>query len=488
MKKVIQLGVSVCVCLSMSIGIGIGLSNLYAQNLPDFTSLVDKYSSAVVNISTSEKAKPVAKNAQPFENGDLEDLLRRFGFPVPPRQQQAPPPEPQEDGGSSVPRGVGSGFVFSADGYLITNAHVIEGADQILVTLSDKRELKAKVIGTDERSDVALLKVDAKNLPVIPFGDSSKIRVGEWVIAIGSPFGLENTVTAGIISTKARDTGDNVPLIQTDVAVNPGNSGGPLINLRGEVIGINSQIYSRTGAYVGISFAIPINEVHRIVEQLKANGKVIRGYIGVSLGMVTKEVADSLGLSSASGAVVLKVEPKTPAEKAGIKVGDIILNINGTKVDNPGDVRRLVGEVLPDKTLNVKVWRKGKTVDVLITVAEFPNKSDKADKNDTPATPKAIGNWLGVEVDDLSVAQKRDWKIDHGVVVKRVAAPANLQIKVGDVILSLGQDEVLDAKHFAELVAKLDPKRLLPLLVLRDGNAQYLVVRPKEKNANKSAE
>ncbi|MFB0899162.1 MAG: trypsin-like peptidase domain-containing protein, partial [Polaromonas sp.] len=285
--------------------------------LPDFTDLVDQVGPAVVNIRTLEKAKPTSSGSS--GGGTEEQMLeffRRFGIPVPPDLPRSPRPE-RGQSEESQPRGVGSGFILSADGFVMTNAHVVEGADEVLVTLADKREFKAKIIGSDKRTDVAVVKIEAKGLPTVKIGDASRIRAGEWVMAIGTPFGLENTVTAGIVSAKQRDTGDYLPLIQTDVAINPGNSGGPLINMRGEVIGINSQIYSRSGGYQGISFAIPIDEAIRVSDQLRTSGRVTRGRIGVQTDQVSKEVAESIGLGKPQGALVRGVETGAPAEKAG---------------------------------------------------------------------------------------------------------------------------------------------------------------------------
>jgi len=315
-----------------------------------------------------------------------------------------------------VPRGVGSGFIMSADGYIMTNAHVIEGADDVYVTLTDKREYKAKVIGADKRTDVALVKIDGNNLPRLPIGDSAKLRTGEWVVAIGSPFGLENTVTAGIVSSKARDTGDYLQLIQTDVAVNPGNSGGPLINMRGEVVGINSQIYSRSGGYMGISFAVPIDEAMRVAEQLKTTGKVTRGRIGVQIGEVTKDVAESLGLARAQGAQVQRVEPGSPAEKGGVETGDIILKYNGATIERSSDLPRLVGNTKPGSRATITVWRKGATRDLQLAIAEMePEKAVKKD-NGKPK-PERTPNALGLSVANLSDAQKRELNLDSGVLV-----------------------------------------------------------------------
>ena len=319
--------------------------------LPDFTDLIDKVGPAVVNIRTTEKVKP----GQGGPDEEMQEFLRRFfGVPGLPRGGRGMP------GQEEVQRGVGSGFIISNDGFVLTNAHVVEGADEVLVTLTDRREFSDKVLGADKRSDVAVLKVDATKLPSLVVGDSGKIRVGEWVIAIGSPFNLENSVTAGIISAKARDTGDYLPLIQSDVAVNPGNSGGPLINMRGEVIGINSQIATLSGGYNGISFAVPIDEAMRVADQLRKTGKVTRGRMGVQIGEVSKEVAESLGLGKARGVEVSLVESGGPADKAGIKVGDIILRYNGQPIERSADLPRLVGASQIGSRAVVSVWPHAK--------------------------------------------------------------------------------------------------------------------------------
>ena len=313
--------------------------------LPDFTELVDRVGPAVVNIRTTERR--TAPGAGPGGEIDpsIEEFFRRFGIPIPnhPLPRGTPRPGPRGDDDEPRQRGVGSGFVLSADGYVMTNAHVVDGAEEVIVTLTDKRELRAKIIGTDRRTDVALVKVEATGLPFVKVGDVGRLKVGEWVVAIGSPFGLENSVTAGIVSAKQRDTGEYLPFIQTDVAINPGNSGGPLLNMRGEVVGINSQIYSRSGGYMGISFAIPIDEAMRVSEQLRASGRVIRGRIGVQIGQVTKEIAESIGLGAPRGALVTAVEKDQPAEKAGVEAGDIIVKVDGRAVDRAGDLPRLIG-------------------------------------------------------------------------------------------------------------------------------------------------
>ncbi len=449
--------------------------------LPDFTDLVERTGPAVVNIRTTEKVKAGQGSMPGGDDEEMQEFFRRFfGIPIPPRQQPTPPRgrKPGQPSDEDVPRGVGSGFIISADGYVMTNAHVVDGADDVYVTLTDKREFKAKIIGADKRTDVALVKIDGSNLPRLTLGDSSKIKVGEWVIAIGSPFGLDNTVTAGIVSAKARDTGDYLPLIQTDVAVNPGNSGGPLINMRGEVIGINSQIYSRSGGYMGISFAVPIDEALRVTEQLKTSGKVTRGRIGVQIGEVTKDVAESLGLSKAQGALVQRVEPSSPAEKGGVEPGDIILKFNGVAIEKSSDLPRMVGSTKPGTRSTITVWRKGATRDLTLTITEMEVEK-AAKKEDKKAKPDQAANALGLIVSELSDAQKKELKIDGGVVVDAAeGAAARAGLRAGDVILRLNNTDVKDAKQFNGLVAKLEPKKMAVVLVRRGDSSQFVPIKP----------
>ncbi len=450
-----------------------------SYNLPDFTDLVEKASPAVVNIRTTERVRTRANGG---DDDEMAEFFRRFfgvpmpGAPTPPRRGQSPQGEEQS-------RGVGSGFIISQDGFVMTNAHVVVDAETIYVTLPDKREFKAKLIGSDKRTDVALLKIDATGLPRLPLGDSDKVRAGEWVLAIGSPFGLDNSVTAGIVSAKGRDTGDYLPFIQTDVAVNPGNSGGPLINLRGEVIGINSQIYSRSGGYMGISFAIPIDEAMRVTEQLKTSGKVTRGRIAVAIGDVTKEVADSLGLGRARGALVGSVEPGGPAEKAGIEAGDIILKFNGRDIEKASDLPRMVGDTKPGTRVPLQLWRKGGTREVSITVAELEpdnkvrarNSSDKREDG----APAAKPNALGLIVSDIAEAKLKELKIKSGVEVELADGPAlRAGIRPGDIILRLGDADVTGARQFNELVKGLDKSKIAAVFVRRGDATQVLTLRP----------
>ncbi|MCS0580418.1 DegQ family serine endoprotease [Massilia pinisoli] len=444
--------------------------------LPDFADLVDKVGPAVVNIRTTERVR--LDQGGPDE--DMQEFLRRFfGGQMAPRGRRGGPVEqPQEE---RVQRGVGSGFIISDDGYVLTNAHVVEGADEVVVTLTDRREFKAKVLGSDARSDVAVLKVDARNLPSVRIGDSSKIRVGEWVIAIGSPFNLENTVTAGIISAKARDTGEYLPLIQSDVAVNPGNSGGPLINMRGEVIGINSQIATLSGGYNGISFAVPIDEVMRVTDQIRKTGKVTRGRLGVQISEVTTDVAESLGLGRARGAEVAMVEPGGPADKAGVKVGDIILKFNGKDIERSSDLPRLVGGTAVGSRATVTVWRRGTQLDVPVTIVELQeDKSSTAKASPKKPTPEQAPNALGLHVSDLTAAQKRELKTEAGVLVEFAEGrAASAGIRQGDVILQMNNVEITSAGQFNGLVAKLDAKKPVALLVRRENVSRYLVIRPR---------
>lgn len=447
--------------------------------LPDFTELVEKSGPAVVNIRTTEKVQ-LNQNGMSAEDEQMQEFFRRFfGTPMPtPKQQPTPKgrktPQQQEE---EVPRGVGSGFIISQDGYVLTNAHVVDGASEVYVKLTDKREFKAKVIGADRRTDVAVLKIDGSKLPRVTIGDSDKIKAGEWVIAIGSPFDLDNTVTAGIISAKARDTGDYLPLIQTDVAVNPGNSGGPLINMRGEVIGVNSQIYSRSGGYMGISFAIPIDEAMRVVEQLKSAGKVVRGYLGVERIDVTKEIADGLGLAKAQGAQIQRVMPGSPAEKAGIEPGDVIQKVNGIVIDKAVDLNRIVGDIKPGGKATVTVWRRGGVKDIVVTVAEADAEKAPAKTGKQKAEPAS--NVFGLTVTDLTEAQKRDAHVSGGVILEGAeggAARAGLQ--AGDIITRIFNADIKDAKEFAAVMAKVDQKKPVLLLVKRGDVSKFVAVRP----------
>ena len=451
------------------------------KGLPDFTELVELVGPSVVNIRTLEKVKANAQGGTGSDE-EMQELFRKFfGVPMPnaPRQNPRPnKPQPSEE--PAQPKGVGSGFVLSSDGYIMTNAHVVEGADEVLVTLTDKREFKARIVGADKRTDVAVVKIQATGLPAIKVGDVSRLKVGEWVMAIGSPFGLENSVTAGIVSAKQRDTGDYLPFIQTDVAINPGNSGGPLINMRGEVVGINSQIYSRSGGFMGISFAIPMDEAIRVSDQLRQNGHVTRGRIGVQIGDVTKEVAESIGLGSVQGAFVRSIESGSPVDKAGLEPGDIITRFDGKPIEKATDLPRLVGNTKPGTRSNLVVFRRGASKDLAVTIAELePVKTSKAVQ--AAAEPKSAGTAqsMGLVVADLTDVQKKELKLKGGVRIESVAdASARAGLREGDVILSIANIEIAQLRDFELAMAKIDKSKPFNVLFRRSDVAQYALIRP----------
>ena len=451
------------------------------RGLPDFTDLVEQVGPAVVNIRTVERVRAGGRSGPGDE--EMQEFFRRFfGIPLPGTPRQGPRQEPQEPSEREVPRGVGSGFIISADGFVMTNAHVVDGADEVLVTLTDKREFKARIVGADKRTDVAVVKIEAGGLPAVRIGDVSRLKVGEWVMAIGSPFGLENTVTAGIVSAKQRDTGDYLPFIQTDVAVNPGNSGGPLINMRGEVVGINSQIYSRSGGFMGISFAIPIDEAMRVSEQLRASGRVTRGRIGVQIDQVSKDVAESIGLGKPQGALVRGVESGSPADKAGVEAGDIITRFDGRAIEKASDLPRLVGNTKPGTRSALTVFRRGQTRDLSITIAELePEQVARRPAARGSAPPKAgeAAQALGLTVAELTETQKKELKVRHGVRVEAASdAGARAGLREGDVILSIGNVEIRNVREFETAVAKTERGKPVNMLVQRGELVQFVLVRP----------
>lgn len=450
-----------------------------ARGLPDFADLAEQVGPSVVNIRTIEK---VSQSQAGSQEEQMLEFFRRFGLPVPPG---ASPRGPRQNRGPEErPSGVGSGFVLSADGFIMTNAHVVEGADQVIVTLTDKREFKAKVIGADKRSDVAVVKIEARGLQPVRIGDIGRLRVGEWVMAIGSPFGLESTVTAGIVSAKQRETGDYLPFIQTDVAINPGNSGGPLINLRGEVVGINSQIYSRSGGFQGISFAIPIDEAVRVSDQLRASGKVTRGRIGVSIAGVDPDIAESLGLKKAEGALVRGVEEGSPAAKAGIEAGDIIVKFDGKAVEKSIDLPRLVGNTKPGSKVGLTVWRRGAYKDLRLTVVALEEEkvAKAAGSEKPPAKPSGAAQAFGLTLRELDAEEKAELKLRGGLVVLDASgAAARAGLGEGDVILAVANREVLGLKDFEAALAGLDKGRAVNLLVRRGDWVQYFVIRPNSR-------
>ncbi len=496
MNTLTQLKTSALVC---ALGLSLGLSFLPSQSvqaqtaaaargLPDFADLAEANGPSVVNIRTLAKVSSRAGGGN-LEGMDeeMQEFFRRFfgdRMPGGPRGNTPPrgnaPNAPQEE--REVPRGVGSGFILSADGFIMTNAHVVDGADEVIVTLTDKRELKAKIIGADKRTDVAVIKVEAAGLPVVKIGDSNRVRVGEWVMAIGSPFGLDNSVTAGIVSAKARETGDFLPFIQTDVAINPGNSGGPLLNMRGEVIGINSQIYSRSGGFQGISFAIPIDEAVRVSDQLRATGRVVRGRIGVQIGEVTKEVAESIGLAKPAGALVRSVEADAPAAKGGVEAGDIITKFDGKTIERSTDLPRLVGATKPGSKSTVTVFRRGASRDLAVTVAEIPAETPvkKAAAPVEPPKPTGAGQTVGLAVAELTDAQKKELKVKGGVrVTAATEAAARAGLREGDVIVAVANTEVSTVAEFDAALSKADRSKPVNVLFRRGEMAQFALIRAR---------
>ena len=450
------------------------------RELPDFAELADRQGAAVVNISTTQALRQARPGLPRLDEDDpMFDFFRRF---VPRQPGSGPKIDPDN-------RSLGSGFIVSSDGYVLTNAHVVEGADEIIVKLSDKREFRARLMGADPRSDVALLKIEASGLPKVSLGDPSKLRVGDWVLAIGSPFGFENSVTAGIVSAKGRSLPQEnfVPFIQTDVAINPGNSGGPLFNLKGEVVGVNSQIYSQTGGFMGLSFAIPIDVAMDVQSQLKAHGRVQRGRIGVVIQEVSRELADGFRLDRPVGALVSSVEKGGPADRAGFEQGDIVLRFDGRPVSVSGDLPRLVGSTRPGSRVSVQVWRKGGQREMQVVVAELPD--DKPRKPVLPMSrPEASPNKLGIVVADPSQQQRRDSRLaSGGVVVEALRSPSARasEIQAGDAILAIVnrgvRTDLRSAEQFGRVVAALEAGQAVTLLVQRGDTQTFVPVRTLER-------
>ena len=437
-----------------------------AQSLPDFTKLVETQGRAVVNVSTSQTVESQPRSPVP-EDDPFYDFFRRFGPPEGPREYET--------------QSLGSGFLISSDGYILTNSHVVSASDDITVKLSDKREFKAKLIGFDRRTDVAVLKIDATDLPHVTIGDPAKLKVGEWVLAIGSPFGFDNTVTAGIVSAKGRSLPQEnyVPFIQTDVAINPGNSGGPLFNLKGEVVGINAQIYSRTGGFMGLSFAIPIDVAMNIADQLRTTGRVQRGRIGVVIQEVTDELAESFGLPKPEGALVNSVEKGGPADKAGIEASDVILEFDGIKVESSVDLPRIVGQTKPGSKVTVKIWRKGKAKNISMTVGELNEETARAQPSPQPAEQgKNTIAELGLTVSNLSSGERQQLGLDGGVRIEKVEGPGQRAgLRRGDIVLALNNDDVNSVTQFQELMKQYAKARSVALLVRRGQGAIYVPIR-----------
>lgn len=447
--------------------------SVHARALPEFTELVAENGDAVVNISTRNKTEQSASSMLPPgielpEGSGIDEFFKKF-FDGPPGM-----PMPRES------ESLGSGFVLSADGYILTNHHVIKDAEEIIVRFSDRTEMDAQLLGSDERSDVALLKVDATDLNAVKLGDSNDLKVGEWVLAIGSPFGFDYSATAGIVSALGRSLPSDsyVPFIQTDVAINPGNSGGPLFNLDGEVVGINSQIYSRTGGFMGVSFAIPIDTVMNVVAQIKSQGYVSRGWLGVVIQDVTRELAESFGLDKPKGALVSRVVADSPASRAGFKAGDVILEFDGKEVETSSDLPPIVGRTLVGKEASVIVMRDNRRKTIKVTIEELPEDEELAATGTKPG--RFVAENLSMEVAEIQAEQRDKLEVKKGgvLVMKVEQGPAiSAGIRPGDVILSLNNVEIKDAHHFVELSKELPTNKPVPVLIQRAGQSQFLALK-----------
>ncbi len=437
--------------------------NVQAQ-LPDFTQLVDDVSPAVVNIST-RSSQPASRPQQMPDLQNLPPFFREFferGVPMPPQEREG--------------RSLGSGFIISKDGYVLTNNHVVEGAETVIVRLNDRREFIAEIVGTDPRSDVAVLKLDATDLPVVKIADSDDVKRGQWVVAIGSPFGFDYSVTAGIVSATGRALPDEsyVPFIQTDVAINPGNSGGPLFNLDGEVVGINSQIFTRSGGFMGLSFAIPMNLAMNVTEQIQEDGVVRRGWLGVLIQEVNRDLALSFGLEKPMGALIAQASSSGPAGKAGIQPGDIIVRFNGKDVERSSDLPPMVGLVRPGTTVPVDVVRQGDRLTLDVTIEQLPEANQVAQA--MSSQPKAI---LGMTVDEVPESLKAESNLQGGILVKEVSEDPALSagLRAGDIITQVGGREIMRVSDLQTLLDSLPTDRPIPVLVVRGGNSTFLTLR-----------
>ena len=436
-----------------------------SARLPDFTRIVEENGPAVVNVSVSRTTPVAAQGQGPGNPQDdpLQEFLRRFG-----PQGQGPQAAPE------IQRGLGSGFIISSDGIILTNAHVVAEATEITVKLTDRREFEAKVLGIDKRTDIAVLKIDAKNLPAVKIGRAVDLKVGEWVAAIGSPFGFENTVTSGIVSAKARALPDEnyVPFIQTDVPVNPGNSGGPLFNMDGEVVGMNSQIFSRTGGFMGLSFAIPIEVAMQVKDDLVTSGKVTRGRIGVQIQDVNQALANSFGLPKPQGALISGVEPGSPAEKAGLKSGDVVLGVNGKEINQLSELSGAIAATRPGNNARLQIWRDGKSRDVDVKVAELMEQ--KLAVNSTGDSQTSAK--LGLTVRELAPEERAQLKTEGGLVVQSATgAAARAGIQAGDVVLAFNDTPLKSVEQLKNLMKKTD--KTIALLIQRDANRMYVPIQ-----------
>jgi serine protease Do len=456
---------------AVAIALLLAWQSAMARDLPDFTELVESAAPGVVNISSTR----VVERRDPFQGfggPELPDIFRHFFG------ERFPEPPGRGPGRSEERQSLGSGFIISSDGYILTNAHVVEGADEIVVRLADRRELEAELVGADSQTDVALLKVEADDLPTLRIGDSDALRVGEWVAAIGSPFGFEHSVTAGIISainrTLPRDA--YVPFIQTDVAINPGNSGGPLFNLDGEVVGVNAQIFTRSGGFMGLSFAIPINVAIDVADQLRDDGRVSRGWLGVMIQPVSRDLAESFGMDRAYGALIADLDPQGPAARDGLRAGDIILEVEGEEVERSRNLPRLIGRVTPGDEVELTVMRDGERATQTVTIGDWPDAEEARERRDAPEGPAR----LGIAVGELDEAERERLGIEGGVRVREVdprGAAAAAGIRSGDIIVSIDHHSVASPAELAELAETLPDDSAVPVRLYRDDRSLFVALR-----------
>lgn len=463
-------------CMAVAVFSLVSFAQVSLAQLPDFKSLVKDSAPAVVNIATIKKEQK--GNGFGFnvpDNQDIPDIFKPF-LPSPDK-----PKAPQ---GRSKPESLGSGFIISKDGFILTNHHVIKDAQKVIVRLSDRRELEAAVIGSDKRSDIALLKIEANNLPIVKIGSSKALEPGEWVLAIGSPFGFDHSVTAGIVSATGRALRSEtyVPFIQTDVAINPGNSGGPLFNLDGEVVGINSQIYTRSGGFMGLSFAIPVDIAMNVVDQLRENGFVSRGWLGVIIQEVSKDLAESFGLEKAEGALVAKVLPNSPAQEGGLQEGDIILKFEGSAINLSADLPHKVGVVPPGTNAKLEIVRGGQSMEISLVIGTLPSEKKLSSNNDAPANSAYVDNPLNVMLDELSEAQKIKLKLSSGVIIKQVkdGVGSRAGLIPADVITMLNGVRIQSVSHLLEVLKDAPRNKPLAMRIVRRGSPQFIPIKLEE--------
>ncbi len=475
MKKIFLLPVPFLLALLMT-------EVTLANSLPDFVDLVEEQGKAVVNISTKQKVKTSAMGNGGFQIPDIPEDSPFYEF-FEKFFKQMPQGQGQGQGRQPSMRSLGSGFIISADGYVLTSAHVVDNADEIIVRMTDRREMLAKIVGSDKRSDVALLKIDAKGLPFLKPGEPDELKVGEWVLAIGSPFGFENTATAGIVSAKGRSLPNEnyIPFIQTDVAINPGNSGGPLFNMDGEVVGINAQIYSRSGGYMGLAFSVPIDLAMQVADQLRDGGKVKRGWLGVTIQDVNRELAEALGMDKPFGALVSSVLPDSPASKSDLQVQDVIIEYNGKAVRHSSDLPFYVGRTKIGTTADLKVMRAGKPKTVKVTIGQLKESEMASIDKNNHDSDKNKSDLLGMNVRDLTKEEKKQLDLDYGVLVvqlKSNSTAAKAGIRKGDVLLLLNKKKIKNTKSYKTIAKSLQKGRPAAILVRRGIGSQFLVLKP----------